>query len=76
MNTHAIMVLTAAADIRKVAGAPAAAMRKPAIEGAITRLEPNAIEISGTAERSSGRGSSRGKNDARAGSSMAPASPN
>ncbi len=70
------MVLTAAADTRKVAGAPAAAMRNPAIEGAITRLEPKAMEISGTAERNSGRGSRRGKNDARAGSSMAAASPN
>ena len=70
------MVLTAAADTRKVAGAPAAAMRNPAIEGAITRLLPKAMEISGTAERNSGRGSRRGKNDARAGSSMAAASPN
>ena len=70
------MVLTAAADSRKVAGAPAAAMRNPAIEGAITRLLPKAMEISGTAERNSGRGSRRGKNDARAGSSMAADSPN
>ena len=69
------MVLTAAADSRKVVGAPAAAMRNPAIEGAITRLLPNAIEISGTAERNSGRGSRRGKNDARAGSSMAADNP-
>ena len=69
------MVLTAAADTRKVVGAPAAAMRNPAIEGAITRLLPKAMEISGTAERNSGRGSRRGKNAARAGSSMAADSP-
>jgi hypothetical protein len=37
----------------------------------MTRLLPNAIEISGTAERNNGRGSKRGKNAARAGSSIA-----
>ena len=42
------MVAAPVTETRNVAGAPAAAIKNPAIEGAMTRLLPKAMEMAGT----------------------------
>ena len=49
-NSIEIIALMPSAESKNTEGAPAAAMTKPAIDGAIMRDVPNAMEISGMPE--------------------------